>query len=89
MPHKEWLYGKTGIQFLEFNTLNQLVRERENPQSRISGASTFLFMGDVLHTLLGAPPRCEYTTASISMMVNTREKRWDEEIFSRFNIPVQ
>ncbi|MDR0583823.1 MAG: rhamnulokinase, partial [Treponema sp.] len=27
LPHKEWLYEKTGIQFLEFNTLNQLIRE--------------------------------------------------------------
>jgi rhamnulokinase len=86
LPHKEWLYGKTGIQFLEFNTLNQLVREHENPDSRIKQASRFLFMGDALHLLLGAPPVCEYTTASISMMVDTRKKTWDGEILRRFGI---
>jgi rhamnulokinase len=87
LPHREWLYQKTGIQFLEFNTLNQLIREYENPQSRIPEASAFLFIGDVLHTLLGAPVCCEYTTASISMLVNTGTKQWDGEIFGRFNIP--
>jgi rhamnulokinase len=87
LPHKEWLYEKTGIQFLEFNTLNQLIREYENPKSRVKGAARFLFMGDSLHLLLGAPPVCEYTTASISMMVDTKEKKWDREILDRFNIP--
>ncbi|MDR1174863.1 MAG: rhamnulokinase [Treponema sp.] len=87
LPHKEWLYEKTGIQFLEFNTLNQLIREYENPKSRVTQASTFLFIGDILHTLLGAPPVCEYTTASISMMVDTREKKWDRDILDCFNIP--
>jgi rhamnulokinase len=88
LPYKEWLYGKTGIQFLEFNTLNQLMREYEQTGSRIKQASLFLFIGDAIHTLLGAPPLCEYTTASISMMVNTREKTWDAEILERFGIPL-
>ncbi|MFP3090861.1 rhamnulokinase [Treponema sp. TIM-1] len=87
LPHKKWLYEKTGIQFLEFNTLNQLIREYENPKSRVKEAARFLFMGDSLHLLLGAPPACEYTTASISMMVDTKEKKWDREILDRFNIP--
>jgi rhamnulokinase len=87
LPHNAWLYEKTGIQFLEFNTLNQIMREYEDPKSRIKEAALFLFMGDALHTLLGAPPLCEYTTASISMMVNTRKKNWDAEILERFGIP--
>jgi rhamnulokinase len=87
LPHKKWLYEKTGIQFLQFNTLNQLIREYENPRSPVKKASRFLFMGDSLHLLLGAAPVCEYTTASISMMVDTREKKWDREILDRFNIP--
>jgi rhamnulokinase len=87
LPRKKWLYEKTGIQFLEFNTLNQLIREYENPKSRVKEAARFLFMGDSLHLLLGAPPVCEYTTASISMMVNTKEKKWDRDILDRFNIP--
>jgi rhamnulokinase len=87
LPQKEWLYEKTGIQFLEFNTLNQLIREYENPKSRVKEAARFLFMGDSMHLLLGAPPVCEYTTASISMMIDTKEKKWDGEILDRFNIP--
>jgi rhamnulokinase len=86
LPHKNYLYEKTGIQFLEFNTLNQLMREYENPKSRIAQAACFIFMGDVLHTLLGAPPRCEWTTASISMMADTKNKVWDDDIFHKFNI---
>ncbi|MDR0400710.1 MAG: hypothetical protein LBH51_07165 [Treponema sp.] len=87
LPRKKWLYEKTGIQFLEFNTLNQLIREYENPESCAKQAARFLFMGDALHVMLGARPVCEYTTASISMMADTREKKWDPEILERFNIP--
>jgi rhamnulokinase len=87
LPQREWLYEKTGIQFLEFNTLNQLIREYENPKSRVKQAERFLFMGDSLHLLLGASPVCEYTTASISMMVDTKEKKWDRDILDRFGIP--
>jgi rhamnulokinase len=87
LPYREWLYGKTGIQFLEFNTLNQLIREYENPGNRVNQAARFLFIGDALHLLLGARPVCEYTTASISMMIDTGAKQWDGEIVTRFGIP--
>jgi rhamnulokinase len=87
LPHKEWLYRKTGIQFLEINTLNQLIAEKEEPGSLLGQSGGLLFIGDLLHMLLGASPACEYTVASISMLVNTGEKRWDSEIFERFDIP--
>jgi rhamnulokinase len=85
--HRKFIYEKTGIQFLIFNTLNQLMSDCADPDSRITQASGLLFVGDLLHTLLGASPHCEYTIASISMLVNTREKRWDNAIFERFGIP--
>jgi rhamnulokinase len=88
MPHKAWLYGKTGIQFLEFNTLNQLMAEYGDPKSRIKRAVKFLFIADALHVMLGASPLSEYTVASISMMADTKEKRWDPEICEKFDIPV-
>jgi rhamnulokinase len=89
LAHKEWLYRKTGIQFLEFNTLNQLIAEQADRNSFLNQAEGLLFIGDLLHMLLGASPSCEYTIASISMLVNTAEKRWDNEIFERFNIPLK
>jgi rhamnulokinase len=89
LKHKDWLYRKTGIQFLEFNTLNQLIAERADRNSPIDQSEGLLFIGDLLHMLLGASPVCEYTIASISMLVNTAEKRWDNEIFERFNIPLK
>jgi rhamnulokinase len=86
-PYREWLYAKTGIQFLEFNTLNQLLIEYADPQSRVRNASCFLFIGDTIHAMLGAPPRCEWTTASISVMADTKRKKWDDEILTEFKIP--
>ncbi|MDR1948075.1 MAG: rhamnulokinase [Spirochaetaceae bacterium] len=89
LPHKEWLYRKTGIQFLEINTLNQLIAEKADTDSPLDQAEGLLFIGDLLHMLLGASPACEYTIASISMLVNTGEKQWDNEIFERFGIPAK
>ena len=88
-PRKKMLYRKTGIQFLEFNTLNQLIAARKQKDTQLDHARELLFVGDILHYLLGAKPVCEYTAASISMMVDTVNRKWDDEIFEAYNIPVE
>ena len=81
------LYQHCGIQFLDFNTLNQLILERMQDPAYLDDAHGLLFIGDALHYLLGAPAVCEYSTASISQLVDTAARQWDGEIFSAFDLP--
>jgi len=81
------LYKHCGIQFLDFNTLNQFIHERLKDARYFEDVQDVMYMGDSLHYLLGAPAYCEYSTASISQMVDTSRRCWDDEIFTAFNLP--
>ncbi len=80
------LYRHHGIQFLDFNTLNQIIYEKLKDPSYLDDVTDMMFIGDSLHYLLGAPAVCEYSTASISQMVNTSTRQWDDEIFDAFDL---
>lgn len=85
MPLRE-LYERTGIQFLTINTLNQLAAAQAAGDKLAEQSTGMLFVADLLHHLLGARPCCEYTSVSISQLVNIREKNWDPEIFRAFGL---
>jgi len=84
---KDRIYELTGIQFLTFNTLNQLAGAVNRKETQPQKAASLLFIPDLLHFLLGARKCCEFTDASISQLVNIHEKNWDNEIFDSFHIP--
>jgi len=87
MENRNDIYSTTGIQFLEFNTLNQLISEKKSECSQLNIANNLLFIGDLIHSFLGARPTCEYTAASISQLVDTSTKNWDDKIFETYTIP--
>ncbi len=86
-PLRDTIYAKTGVQFLVFNTANQLVAARREPDGALDQASTLLFIGDFLHCLLGAEKVNEYTVASISQLVDTSKKQWGGELFDLLGLP--
>lgn len=81
------LYQHCGIQFLDFNTINQLIHETLQDPAYLDDATAMMFIGDALHYLLGSEAVCEYSTASISMLVDTQTRQWDDEVFAAFGIP--
>lgn len=84
---KKRLYERCGIQFLDFNTLNQFIQEMSLDPDYLSDAHGMMFIADTIHFLLGAKPTCEYTAASISQLADTRDRQWDDDILSAFSIP--
>ena len=72
------LYSLTGIQMLRFNTLYQLICDRRDGLD--SGAGWVNLPEYVLHELGGARVS-EYTNATHTQLVGTREKAWSKEIF--------
>ena len=86
-PFKPLIYERTGTQFLTFATVNQLIASGRQPGGALPKARAMLFIGDFLHFLLGADKVNEYTVASISQLVDTRQKRWDDEMFEALGLP--
>ncbi len=80
VPFKE-LYAKTGIQFASFNTVYQLLHDKET--GRMDEAETFLMLPDYFHFKLTGVKRQEYTNGTTTGMVNSVTHTWDEEILDK------
>ncbi len=73
------LYGRTGIQFMNFNTVFQLDVIRPK-------ADRILFIPDALAYMLTGNAVCEYTVASTSQMLNPVTGDLDEDILSTLGL---
>ena len=77
---KEQVYEKTGIQFMNFNSLFQLSAMRKHGDSALEAANKILFVPDALMYMLTGKAVCEYTILSTSQMLNPRTKRIDPKL---------
>ncbi len=80
------LYDRTGIQFMEFNTVFQLLSLKKNRPELLKRASKLLFMPDLFAYMLTGNAVCEYSIATTSQMVNIETKDWDYELLEKFGI---
>lgn len=81
MPRRE-VYDRTGIQFMNFNSLFQLYAARKEGCAALEHAAKILFMPDALAYLLTGEAVCEYTALSTSQFMNPRTKRPDAELLA-------
>lgn len=77
---KEKVYEKTGIQFMQFNSLFQLATLKRNNDSALEAADKILFVPDALTYMLTGEAVCEYTILSTSQLLDPRTKRMDSEL---------
>ena len=85
MP-KEKLYGITGIQFMELNTLFQLISLKKYRPWMLERADKMLFMPDLLAYMLTGKMFAEYSIATTSQLIDLETKSWSEEILDAFGI---
>lgn len=83
---KERVYEKTGIQFMQFNSLFQLATLKRNGDSALEAAERILFIPDALVYMLTGEAVCEYTVLSTSQMLNPRTKRIDPELIGAIGL---
>ena len=83
---KEKVYEKTGIQFINFNSLFQLSAMRSHGDSALAAADKILFMPDALTYMLTGEAVCEYTILSTSQMLDPRTKRIDPELIEAIGL---
>ena len=79
---KEVVYEKTGIQFMNFNSLFQLHTLRRHGDSALEAADKILFIPDALTYLLTGEAVCEYTVLSTSQMLDPRTGRIDPDLIA-------
>ncbi|KAA6349086.1 L-Rhamnulokinase [termite gut metagenome] len=82
----EEVYGKTGIQFMDFNSLFQLFALKEECSSVLETAHSLLFMPDALTYLLTGEKICEYTIASTSQILNPHTKQIERGLLDAIGV---
>ncbi len=80
---KDYIYQKTGIQFLELNTLYQLYAEDKD---LIKQADTILLIPDYIGFVLTGKKVAETTNSSTTQMLNLREQLFDKDLLGHLNI---
>jgi rhamnulokinase len=84
VPRQE-IFHRTGIQFLQFNTLFQLyVHVRDGLPA---GARRLLMIPDLCHQALCGSTSGEHTNASTTQLLDVRTGKWADDLFSRLGLP--
>jgi sugar (pentulose or hexulose) kinase len=86
---RERIYETTGIQFLPFNTLYQLLATAGDPARLLDLADRLLFMPDLFAYWLTGAAHTERSIASTSQIMNARTSDWDHELLEALGIPTR
>jgi rhamnulokinase len=84
VPRAE-IFRRTGIQFLDFNTLFQLEANRR--EGLPAAARRLLLMPDLMNLRLTGKAVTEYTNATTTQLVNAEARDWDRALVERLCLP--
>lgn len=80
---KQYIYQKTGIQFLNFNTLYQLYEESKDV---LQETDKIMMIPDYIGYVLTGKAVTEVTNASTTQMLNLREGLFDQDLLKKVNV---
>jgi len=86
---RERIYDITGIQFLPFNTLYQLVAAGRSTPGALDRAAQFGTMPDLFNYWLTGVLRSEYTNATTTQMVDARARTWAVDLLRELQVPTR
>jgi rhamnulokinase len=84
---KRDVFEQTGIQFLQINSLYQMMSLVQAKSPLLEIAKTFLTIPDLLNYWLTGLKVCEFTNATTTQMFNPRSGKWATEMLHKLNIP--
>jgi len=86
---KREIYENTGLQFLQFNTVYQLLAMRLSNSAALAKAKSLIFMADLFAYHLCGRVYGEYSLASTSQLMDMRTGRWSKTIFDKLSLPIE
>lgn len=86
LPIRE-IYGKTGIQPLNFNTIFQLAADMRDNKYLPENADKMLFIPDLLGYFLTGNAATEYTIASTGAVLSADTRNYEFELIEKLGIP--
>lgn len=81
------IFSETGIQFMSFNTLYQLIDDVEHNADVIGIADQFLCIADYLNYLFSGVAKAEESLASTTQLYNPQTRQWSKPLMEAARIP--
>ena len=81
------IFGRTGIQFLPFNTIFQLHALKMAHSPLLQQGSRLLMIPDLLRYFLTGQMHNEFTNATTTQLYNPIRDRWDSELLKVLDLP--
>ncbi len=88
LPRKE-IYERTGIQFMFFNTLYQVLSEVVHQTPALAASRHLLFIPDLIHYWLTGRKANERTITSTSQMYDPNARNWSLPLLEKMEIPLR
>jgi len=86
VPRAE-IFAQTGLQFMELNSLYQLLAWHQHSPALLDAADCLLFMPDFFHWCLSGSRVAEFTIASTSQFVHPLKRNWSFGLLKKFGLP--
>src|SRR6266852_6560915 len=86
VPRAE-IFRQTGLQFMRFNTLFQLLALQRDRSPVLEAAENLLFMPDLFHYFFTGRKVNEFTNATTSQIYDATAKRWAYGLVKTFDLP--
>ena len=84
---KQTMYELTGLQFMELNTVFQLLYLVRNKPKLLDRAKTLLLMPDLFNYMLTGVKSTELSIASTTQLLDAKSKQWSCNILDKLSIP--
>lgn len=81
------IFEATGLQFMELNTLYQLLALHKQSPEVLDSADRLLMMPDFFHWCLSGARVAEFTDATTTQFLDPREGDWSRSLLRRFRLP--
>lgn len=81
------IFAQTGVQFMQINTLYQLIAAQLNNPELLALGDKFLMMPDFFHWLLCGSKAVEFTNATTSQCLHATHRDWAWDMLRKFSIP--
>jgi rhamnulokinase len=88
VPRAE-IFRATGLQFMELNTLYQLLALKRSHPDVLAVAGCLLMMPDFFHWCLSGARVAEFTDATTTQFLDARKRAWSYELLNKFRLPTK
>ncbi|HXU77845.1 MAG TPA: rhamnulokinase family protein [Methylomirabilota bacterium] len=86
---REQIFAATGLQFMELNTLYQMLALQKDSPEILEAADCLLMMPDFFHWCLSGRRVAEFTEATTTQFFDPVKRTWAHALLRRFGLPTQ